>query len=437
MPRISPFLALLAAFAVVLPTVHAQGIQLTGDVSYSDFSGPSMDSERIELLQAPGVLQAITMGERGDNPCFIEAVFARPTGPNQSQRITRRLDLCGSRGPTRSSLETIGSYSALDGPYEAVSRLNVCRNSGYNKVKGVRLGTRTFRFTSSGSYDIVGSASLEFVRQNCRNLNMNQRWQDSATCDGLTGIPVGLRLAIKNGNNIAAIGLLCREVRQSSAPPPTSTPPPTTGTIQIGGSPVVATPAPASNAPRYTTAGSTSTGALAGEAGSDLTVLSGRPNEILYALEFGERSDEPCYVRAFWMNASAGRDNVQTRTTVFDRCNGSAGSLRRIGMANSAVQSTSGRLKGIFALRTRTNGRSGNRVKVKAAYVDLGQVGTTGHDWEESDGFARTNARSNTTEESACGPRRWVTALELHHNTVGSRQAITGIAVRCRRVDTD
>ena len=94
-------------------------------------------------------------------------------------------------------------------------------------------------------------------------------------------------------------------------------------------------------------------------------------------------------------------------------------------------------LKGIYAIRTQTNGRSGNRVKVKAAFVDFAKVGTTQHDYSDDEGFSRTNARANTTEESACGPTRWVTGIELHHNTVGSRQAVTGISVRCRRIATD
>jgi hypothetical protein len=182
------------------------------------------------------------------------------------------------------------------------------------------------------------------------------------------------------------------------------------------------------------------TGALAGETAESLTRMVGRPNEFIYALEFGERGDEPCYLKAYWADASDGRNRIRTRTTEFNGCDGVALSRKYIGVQTSLIEGTSETPRGIHSLRIRTNDRNGTNLKVKAAYVEHSTVPYK--HFRESDGFARPNARARTDEESRCPVRQgFLTGLEIHHNTVQApffasgrrpeREAITGIAVRC------
>ncbi|HIL58870.1 MAG TPA: hypothetical protein EYG39_13295 [Rhodothermales bacterium] len=192
---------------------------------------------------------------------------------------------------------------------------------------------------------------------------------------------------------------------------------------------------------RYIATGAQATGALAGEPGESLTRLEGRPNEFLYALEFGERADEPCYVKAFWADASSGRNRLRTRISEFNGCEGVAGSRKYIGAQTSLVEGTSETPRGIYELRIRTNARRGTNLKLKAAFVEHGQLPY--RYFTDDDGFARPNARRRTQEESRCTlGQSFVTALEIHHNSVAPgtfssgnrvyREAITGMAVRCR-----
>lgn len=454
--RVSLFFLALLALAPL--GAFAQTPQLIGSPALaSGWSGSGHDAT--EDLVAPGILQAIEMGERNDDPCFLRATFARPVGTNQSEAITRTLDLCGSNGPTSRSLKRVGSYSALNSGPSGIRALVACGNGNSRnpKMKGIRLAV----------YDIQGEGSdtgskfshgLSFERPNseaCQYFSASSsRPQGQVSCENEDEFITGLRIGINTkSNSIASLRPFCRRVEIPAPPAPaapggvtagapapaqtgTPTGSPTPMTIP-GGTTAVTLPGSSSFGVRYTTVGPVSTRSLAGGGGSGLTVLSGQANEFLYALQFGERGNEPCFVRAYWARASDGRANVQTRTSTFNQCGGSVSGMETIGEQTSEVSSAGGHLKGVYAVRVTTNNRNGNNLKLKGAAVDFGLVGSPGPDWSESDGFSRPNARPFTTEESACSSRQSVVALELHHNTVGSRKAVTGIAVRCRRIQAN
>lgn len=405
-------------------------IELVGEVKYGSWSLNRGEFQDLQELRVQGLLQAIEMGERNDRPCYLKATFARANvAPDQSSPITREIDVCGSNGPTSRSLESLGSYTPLTSP-RGTTTLFVCMaNSGRPRIKGVNMVLRDISFRDDGSAQ-QSSDLMQFIytRANCPSDGIGEDWSASSQCESIEGqYAVGLRVGIADGNSISALQLVCQEVRQVDTTPAAPATPRRDVVQSIG------SPSSSPSSPTYRPTGSFSTSSVSGSAASSLRVIQGRPNEVLYGIEFGERSDEPCYVRTFWWRAQNGRDAVQTRTQTWDACNGSAGSLRYVGVAQSQIEGTSDALRGVESIRVCTNGRSGNNLKVKGAALRA----TTAPNGQQqhNTSFDRSNCRDwAPSSRGTCASGRHATGLEVHHNTVGGRASITGIALRCKAI---
>ncbi|MEO0559040.1 MAG: hypothetical protein AAF170_12740 [Bacteroidota bacterium] len=437
MLRCLPCLVLLvAASASATPASDPlpPRIELVGEIKYGSWSIDRGEFQDLQELRVQGLLQGIEMGERNDRPCYIKATFARANvAPNQSSPITRTIDVCGPNGPTSRSLESLGSYTPLTSA-RGTTTLFVCMaRSGRPRIKGVNMVLRDISFRDDGSAQ-QSSNLMQFIfaRANCPSDGVGQDWSGSSTCESTDGqYAVGLRVGIADGNSISALQLVCQEVRRVDDTPttPVSPAPIRRGTIGAVGAPSP----PSSSSPGYRPVGSFSTSSVTGSSGTSLQVIEGRPNEVLYGIEFGERSDEACYIKTFWWRARNGRDAVQTRTQTWNDCNGSASSLRYVGVAQSQIEGTSDPLRGVESIRVCTNNRSGNNLKVKGAALRATTV-PNGHQ-QHNTSFERSNCRTwAATSRGTCPDGRHATGLEVHHNTVGGRASITGIALRCKTV---
>lgn len=216
---LAPWLALASADA---PSSSSSpdarpSFELVGSVRYSDWSKTSLGDMRTEL-QAPGLLQTVELGERGDKPCFVKATFLRASG---SGTITRTLDECGNRGPTSRSRVTLGAVSSSSAP-TGIYSIQACITDN-QRLKGLRLERKNILFASSG---VASSGQeyrkLELKRTNC-SLSTFGGWDnDAPACptaqNGAPTYAVGLGLALNRGS-LYNVRLMCKEVQRTSSAP--------------------------------------------------------------------------------------------------------------------------------------------------------------------------------------------------------------------------
>ena len=188
--------------------------QLVGSVRYSDWSKTHLGDHRTEL-QAPGLLQTVELGERGDKPCYVKATFLRASG---SGTLTRTLDECGNRGPTNRSRVTLGNVSSSSAP-TGIYSIQACITDN-QRLKGLRLERKNIVFASNG---LASSGQeyrkLELKRTNC-SLQTFGGWDNDApecpeTSSGAPTYAVGLGLALRRGS-LYNVRLMCKEVRRTS-----------------------------------------------------------------------------------------------------------------------------------------------------------------------------------------------------------------------------
>jgi len=245
-------------------------------------------------------------------------------------------------------------------------------------------------------------------------------------------VAVGLEVNYGQNNNepheLHGLRLICQEVRR--APPIATT---TTGTTGM----TAGTPLDAPTSTSYTPTGEFTTRHISGGAGEELQVINGRPNEVLYGAEFGERNDEPCYLRTHWWDASDGRADVTTSVQTLDLCRGNVNSKEYVGPSHSQIQGTAGPLRGITNMRVCTNGRKDSNLKLKGVEIRGSQPNETQNPSDQEDyEFARTNCSDWAPPGSgSCLADQHAVGLEVHYNTIGDRGSISGITLRCKAID--
>ncbi|MEO0559038.1 MAG: hypothetical protein AAF170_12730 [Bacteroidota bacterium] len=213
---LAPLVAFFGADAPPPPSPEASNFQLVGSVRYSDWSKTHLGDHRTEL-QAPGLLQTVELGERGDKPCYVKATFLRPAGGT----LTRVLDECGNRGPTSRSRVTLGNVSSASAPHGIYS-IQACITDN-QRLKGLRLQRKNLVFASNGTASSGQEyRRLELKRTNC-SLSTFGGWDDDTpacptTSSGTPTYAVGLGLALRRGS-LYNVRLMCKEVRRSSSAP--------------------------------------------------------------------------------------------------------------------------------------------------------------------------------------------------------------------------
>ncbi|GAB5536544.1 MAG: hypothetical protein Rubg2KO_27930 [Rubricoccaceae bacterium] len=217
---LAPFLFFAPHTEAPTPQLEADvrpPFELVGSVRYSDWSKTSLGDMRTEL-QAPGLLQTVELGERGDKPCFVKATFLRTSG---SGTITRTLDECGNRGPTSRSRVTLGNVSSSSSP-TGIYSIQACITDN-QRLKGLRLERKNILFASNG---LASSGQeyrkLELKRTNC-SLSTFGGWDNDApacptTSSGTPTYAMGLGLALRRGS-LYNVRLMCKEVRRTNSAP--------------------------------------------------------------------------------------------------------------------------------------------------------------------------------------------------------------------------
>ena len=444
MTRLSLLLALFLA-----PSVLAQTHELVGDPVYvSEYDSRLFSRHYARLLSveemvAPGLLQELTFGERTDTLCFIEGRFLKVDGTGE---MTKRIEICD---PTSRSLKTIGRMSSSVSSAQVIFSLSTVyvsdaqQSAGFlwRGPKGVRIERRKLAYNSQGVSQFDGRIeSDEFRRPNAEDAHTfgERRRQCPFADNGAPMVAVGLsagwfegRSSGRDGDDsLDGLGLICQEIRRLPTPPPTPSGPVTSATRVTP----VGVSGPGWLTRQYRLAGDIFPRGRSGGSGQNTVDHMGRGDFVLYGMEFGERSDTPCYLRTYWWNARNGRDNVQTRTETFNGCNGTPRSVRYVGPNHSEIEGTSEDLRMVTGLAVCNNSRRGPGRKLKGATLET-HAATGTRMWRETPSFERPNCSSNHWGEMvSCSPGQVVVGLEIHRNTLAGRASITGLAPQCRQL---
>jgi len=157
----------------------------------------------------------------------------------------------------------------------------------------------------------------------------------------------------------------------------------------------------------------------------------------IYAIEMGERGDVPCYVKIYYWTG----EDRERRSVASGGCTGNptSRSLQRIGYRDSQV-TPNGSLKAVRGLQVCSNGRSGDRYRVKGlrllaarlTEVDTGDSGTVAVRANSSAdaSFERPNCQE-WEQVRTCPAGQMMTDIDVHYRMDGSRREITGLAPRC------
>lgn len=161
----------------------------------------------------------------------------------------------------------------------------------------------------------------------------------------------------------------------------------------------------------------------------------------IYAIEFGERDDKPCYIKTFAIGPGVTDDDPSNivRTDELDLC-GSRGptsqSLRRVGPASAPFGNVRPALRGLGIC---SNDRSGDNYRIKGVRTRTGQVRETG-DGSVTTGALASFERPNCREWEplrTCPAGEVVVSLRVHYqlDSAGAVAEITGIAPRCAAIE--
>lgn len=360
-------------------------MEVTGGTTTTQVSG---DAGAGDADSAPNdrILSTIRGGERSDRPCILELLYLAfdlaPDGDASVRSGTNNTSSLGSGcgAPDKSVGVPVGSV---------ITGLRVCQRQQNGRLKGVAI-----RFQSVGADGRGSVASRSYDRPNC---NEWSRWVECPGDQVATGVVAHWRDAA-----IVGMALQCRSLRMVAQQATRQTAMPTR---------------PPSLQLDRPSAGDR----LSGTNGVVQT-LRAPDGMALKGITFGERSDNPCYLRAEF----SGFDGTFTAgSRTFDRCNGSAGSLLTVTIPSSlsTMQWASGlqicqrqqndRLKGVRLL--------GSRVDDQGTHYDpaIQEV-------EERPNCNQWAAQAFCTQGSV------ITEVQVHYRATGNRPAeITGVALNC------
>ncbi|WP_350333556.1 hypothetical protein [Coralliovum pocilloporae] len=146
-------------------------------------------------------------------------------------------------------------------------------------------------------------------------------------------------------------------------------------------------------------------------------------NAILYRLDFGERGNTPCYVRAWWWLMDDDRARARLTRTL-NLCGGNARSIKTVEVDRQTLG-----YPGIASLAVCNNRRSNRRLK-GVNIVNGGQFLARLDDSVVTSGsperFRRTNC-ARWSQAVACSRGEIAVGLDVHRNN----DTITGLALRC------
>ena len=151
----------------------------------------------------------------------------------------------------------------------------------------------------------------------------------------------------------------------------------------------------------------------------------------LVRLQFGERSDEPCYVRSYIRPLDGSLVSFYTHS--FDECNNDRGP--RAGSLVTVPSSTPlGRfIHGIQACTSRT----GNEDRLKGARLmqsDITPQGNVQRLSTSPPALDRANCTNDWHEAAMCNSREVVSQIDVHYNQDKKGKSVSGFQIYCREV---
>jgi hypothetical protein len=118
-------------------------------------------------------LERLQFGEREDRGCYVKVEQGHLQGPSHGERRLKTFDLCGSKGPTDSSLEYVPLLTTSHDTF--IYGVAAC-TSGVNdtRLKGVKVYRA--KITPTGDWERISTPAL-MDRPNCKT------WHPAAMCE--------------------------------------------------------------------------------------------------------------------------------------------------------------------------------------------------------------------------------------------------------------
>jgi hypothetical protein len=271
----------------------------------------------------------------------------------------------------------------------AVTGVRICQRRQNDRLKGVE-----FRAAAPTASGLSSAAGARFERTNC---NEWQRWVDCPSGQVATGLVVH-----RDGGQIEGLGLQCRALTLAARAP--------TRTIRPLGT----------TSPRLAYGTGSATSSISGTSATIQALVAPGDGMTLHSLAFGERSDKPCFIGTTFR----GPDGALASGPRFDRCGGSAGSIRRVEIPDGGSQY-------YVASAVKVCHRNSND-RLKGIRLEGSRVDASGatHDPAINDQEQRTNC--NDWRPTAFCPQTMVAVgVEVHYlNEIPAQ--ITGLSLRCR-----
>ena len=170
------------------------------------------------------------------------------------------------------------------------------------------------------------------------------------------------------------------------------------------------------------------TTAISGTSGSRVTTLNGPRNYVLQAIEFSERGDNPCYIKAFFVTARHGYGTEQYTTEESDSCSASNNDKKVVSTGNSNAP-----LEAIHAIQVGHN-KAGDKVKavrINGSSIDQDGSGDVRQDAGMTDSFERPNFKEPWKNRVSCPVGQVAVGLVLHHTGFNDDSRLEGIALKC------
>lgn len=181
-------------------------VRATGGSSYTASSGHASALNKSNvLMQGSGFVTTVGIGERSNNPCYVDLRGWSNSGP-----LMKSLTLCPSTGTQKAS---IGNYPAVKDQERVIVAIKACLNNAIkatpfspnvpgDEVKGIKVYGAVVN--PQGTVTPDGTFGT-FSRPNCKH------WRNKVSCPSGKAA-VGLRVGYHNNNVIRNVSLVCKTV---------------------------------------------------------------------------------------------------------------------------------------------------------------------------------------------------------------------------------
>ncbi|HEX6187008.1 MAG TPA: serine hydrolase domain-containing protein [Pyrinomonadaceae bacterium] len=170
---------------------------------------------------------------------------------------------------------------------------------------------------------------------------------------------------------------------------------------------------------------------ISGFKGSRREIKEPGANAFLQGLEFDEKGDKPCFIRAHWWRYTAesiaDANLPEDFTTFFNICNSSANGDQKI-----VFSSTEEQRQAVDSIRVCSNNNNNHRVKgveLTSAFVDRNGSGKVENNSGNKLQFDRTNCAPPWKATQTCPTGMAATGLVIEH----SGEEITGLGLKCAK----